>query len=277
MSNFEDTYLKNGCRFVVYKWMSLMDENSCGVEELDFLLCNEYQLYFRKDHCIDHKEALEEWLNKAKELVVTSAHKITFNHMEELNGKEAIVSFTVDYQGINKENQILKAKTMHTWHMHTEGKGMPRIKRIDVDMLEEFHPIEGEFEPMSLINKVNSLVYRWFSLLDRSYYDKRVDDFVSLLDHTFVMKYPMATWTNPNEVRQWLLKSGKESRSAHHIKDITVKTTGKQRAEVAIELTWHKLVEDRCQESVFKYDWEIVDYNGFLPKVGFFEGKPVEE
>ncbi len=139
---FVDAYAINRMRSLVHYWLTLIEDPSRNPEPLQEILSDEFTLNFSSG-AITTYDDLKEWLAGPGSQVSASTHVISDFAAEENEDGTYSIQMDFDWEGILPNGAELVAKTRHSWTATNDvTERFARIKSVDVEILEPFHPKE---------------------------------------------------------------------------------------------------------------------------------------
>ncbi len=139
-NEFQSSYRHNRVRSVVHYWMALIEDPSRNADPVKEILSDEFSLNFTSGSITSFDE-FSRWLAGPGSQVVASTHKISNFSTTEITERTYTATMDLDWNGILPDSSEMTAKTKHHWVIEDDPKQrFPRIRTMDVDILEPFTP-----------------------------------------------------------------------------------------------------------------------------------------
>lgn len=148
VETFTPAYAHNRVKSLAHYWLALIEDPKRDPEPVREILAPDFSLNFSSGKITDF-DGFKAWLAGPASQVAASTHEISdFKVLNDDDGQLQI-SMTLDWNGILPNDVEMTAKTAHTWTvLDTPTERFPRIKTIDVKLLEPFKPkAKAEKEP----------------------------------------------------------------------------------------------------------------------------------
>ena len=138
--NFQSSYRHNRVRSLVHYWMALIEDPARNAEPVKEILSDEFSLNFSSG-AITSFDQFSRWLAGPGSQVVASTHKISNFSTAETAELTYTATMDLDWNGILPDSTEMTAKTRHHWIIEDDPKKrFPRIRSMDVDIIEPFAP-----------------------------------------------------------------------------------------------------------------------------------------
>lgn len=139
---FKDAYPTNRTKSLMYYWLACMESLDGDVTSFKELLADDFVLNFSTGGEIKTISELETWFKGASMKLKESSHYPEKFSVKTIMENEYEVSVELDWKGITKENQNVKAKTKHIWYIvDNQNERFAKILKADVIALQPFEII----------------------------------------------------------------------------------------------------------------------------------------